>query len=119
MLTLGPIPVLTGAATLDHTFAMLASLFSRRMVPWLAVCVLLLFLFPLVHGPFQATHGPNTTFRARRALLALRLTIIQGGMSLFARFHGVTKALIRRSDFLLESHEALCRYTFAPLIMRC
>jgi hypothetical protein len=111
-------PVLTRAATLDHTFAMLASLFSRRMVLWLAVCVLLLFLFPLVHGPFQATHGPNTAFRARRALLALILSIMQGGMSLLARFHGVTKALIHRSDFLLESHEALCRFTFDSL-MRC
>jgi hypothetical protein len=94
---------------------MLASLVSRWMVPWLAVCVLLLFLFPLVNGPFQATHGPNTAFRARRALLALILSVMQGGMSLYA----LTKALIRRSDFLLESNGALCRCTFDHLIMRC
>lgn len=98
---------------------MLASLFSRWMVPWLAVCVLLLFLFPLVHGPFQATHGPNTAFRARRALLALILFIVQCGMILFARFHGVTKTLTRHGDFLLESQAATCRYSFDSLIMRC
>lgn len=41
------------------------------LVSCAAVCVLLLFLFPLVHGPFSATHGPITTFRGRKALLAL------------------------------------------------
>ncbi len=98
---------------------MLASLFSRRMVPWLAVCVLLLFLFPLVHGPFQATHGPNTAFRARRAVLALILSIIQCGMSVCARLDGLANALICRSDFPIESGDGVCRYMFDSLIMRC
>jgi len=98
---------------------MLASLFSRRMVPWLAVCVLLLFLFPLVHGPFQATHGPNTAFRARRAVLALILSIIQCGMSVCARLDGPANALMCRSDFPLAFRHGLCRYTFDSLIMRC
>ena len=39
------------------------------------VCVLLLFFFPLAHGSFQATHGPTTAFRARRACLAVLLLI--------------------------------------------
>jgi hypothetical protein len=37
----------------------------------IALCVLLIFLFPLVQGPFQATHGPTTEFRASRAALAV------------------------------------------------
>ncbi len=36
-----------------------------------AVCVLALFFFPLAFGPFQATHGPTTAFRARQNALAI------------------------------------------------
>jgi hypothetical protein len=45
-----------------------------------AICVLLLFLFPLVNGSFQATHGPTTAFRARRAFLVLIFSIIHAAM---------------------------------------
>jgi hypothetical protein len=98
---------------------MLASLVSRWMVPWLAVCVLLLFFFPLVHGPFQATHGPNTTFRARRALLVVILSIIQGGMSVFAKFHGPANSLNHRINLPLDFGGGPGGNTFGPLIMRC
>jgi len=43
----------------------------RLLVSCAALCVLLLFFFPLVHGPFSATHGPLTAFRGRKALLVL------------------------------------------------
>jgi hypothetical protein len=56
------------------------------------VCVLLLFLFPVVQGPFQATHGPNTAFRARRALIILVLSIIHGGMSVFGKLSASASA---------------------------
>jgi hypothetical protein len=63
-------------ATLDHTLPMLESLHGRWMVFFIAVCVLLLFFFPLVQGPFQATHGPTTAFRALIAFLILIFSII-------------------------------------------
>ena len=50
---------------------MLASLFSRYLCIFAVVCVLALFFFPLAHGPFQATHGPTTALRARRAFLLI------------------------------------------------
>ena len=55
---------------------MLASLHGRWIVPLIALCVLLLFFFPLMQGPFQATHGPTTAFRARMAFLVLIFSII-------------------------------------------
>jgi hypothetical protein len=55
---------------------MLARLFGRFIGYCAAVCVLLLFLFPLVHGPFQATHGPTTAFRDRTAAIILTMSII-------------------------------------------
>ena len=59
--------------TLDHTLSMLASWIGCGTVLFIAVCVLLLFFFPLAQGPFQATNGPTTTFRARIVFLILIL----------------------------------------------
>jgi hypothetical protein len=40
-----------------------------------AVCVAVLFFFPLSFGTFQATHGPTTEFRSLRATVAIVLSI--------------------------------------------
>lgn len=55
------------------------------------VCVLLLFFFPLLQGPFQATHGPTTDFRAKQASLVLFLAMILAAHALFNRllFHAL------------------------------
>jgi hypothetical protein len=98
---------------------MFALLHSRWMVPWLAVCILLLFFFPLVHGPFQATHGPNTAFRSRRALLALMLLIIQTATIVFSKLWASVQLIME--GFTL-SFEFCCRGgqdTFDLSIMRC
>jgi hypothetical protein len=50
---------------------MFAPQFGRMVGCCVALCVLLIFFFPLVQGPFQATHGPTTEFRASRAALAV------------------------------------------------
>lgn len=48
----------------------------RFLVCCAGICVLLLFFFPLVHGPFSATHGPTTAFRGRKIFFALLLLIL-------------------------------------------
>ena len=40
------------------------------------ICVMSIFLFPVGSGPFSATHGPATAFRAKRAALLLSLTLL-------------------------------------------
>jgi TRAP-type C4-dicarboxylate transport system permease small subunit len=65
---------------------MLLSLFSRYMSIFAAICVLALFFFPLVQGPFQATHGPTTAFRSKRDLLGLLLSIAAAALQVFAVF---------------------------------
>jgi hypothetical protein len=50
---------------------MFAPQFGRMVGCCVALCVLLIFFFPLMQGPFQATHGPTTEFRASRAALAV------------------------------------------------
>jgi hypothetical protein len=64
---------------------MLARLFGRSIGYCAAVCVLLLFLFPLVHGPFQATHGPTTAFRDRTAAIIVTMSIITAAILGFGR----------------------------------
>jgi hypothetical protein len=85
------------SATLDHTLHMLTWMFRGLMVFCAAVCVLLLFFFPLVHGPFQATHGPTTALRWRKALLALLFLLFYAAKGLLSRPEAVTDALIEQA----------------------
>jgi hypothetical protein len=48
------------------------------------ICVLMIFLFPLMHGPYSVLHGPVTALRAARAAVHLRLAIVQGALSALA-----------------------------------
>jgi len=116
---LGRFHVLTRAATLNHTAAMLGSLVGRWMVSWVAVCVLLLFLFPLVQGPFQATHGPNTAFRARRALIILVLSIIRCGMSVFGKLSASARVLACGVAMLRKFAERLQPDPLDSMVLRC
>jgi hypothetical protein len=70
---------------------MLTYNWRRFLVCCAGVCVLLLFFFPLVHGPFSATHGPTTAFRGRKIFLALLLLIL-----------GCSKGLLSRLKIALE-----------------
>jgi len=76
--------LLTGPATLDHTFIMLRSVFGRCMGISAVVCVLLMFLFPLPYGNFQSTHGPVTALRCMRALLLLIFSIVSAALQILA-----------------------------------
>jgi hypothetical protein len=75
---------------------MLTWMFRRMMVLCAAVCVLLLFFFPLVHGPFQATHGPTTAFRWRKAFLTLLFLLFYAAKGLLSRPEVLAGAMIAR-----------------------
>jgi hypothetical protein len=40
------------------------------------ICVIVMFLFPAGAGPFSATHGPATAFRAKRVAFLSRLYLL-------------------------------------------
>ena len=48
------------------------------------ICVLMIFFFPLMHGPYSVLHGPVTALRAARAGVHLRLAIAQAALSSLA-----------------------------------
>jgi hypothetical protein len=95
---------------------MLASQFGRWIGSCAAVCVLLLFLFPLVHGPFQATHGPTTAFRARRAFVVLIISVMQACLGAFtgSSLFGIGGGLSERLRPSLRYPQPL-----DPFVMRC
>jgi len=93
-------------------------IFRRVVVSCAAVCVLLLFFFPLVHGPFQATHGPTTAFRGRKAFLTLLWMIVCAALGIMTRHRdvaGISSRTFRFSEF--GAHPFLISESSA--ILRC
>lgn len=49
-------------------------------------CVLSIFLFPCVQGPYSAVHGPVTALQAFRAAARLRIGILAAALKAFSSF---------------------------------
>ena len=81
---------------------MLTSLFGRCIGISAAVCVLLMFLFPLPQGNFQSTHGPTTALRSKRAFLVLVFTMIKAAISALLWPSILLVARTTRRPFALE-----------------
>ena len=45
------------------------------------LCVLMIFFFPLLQGPYSVVNGPATVFQAARAAARLRIVIMQGALN--------------------------------------
>src|ERR1700744_6102615 len=46
------------------------------------VCVVTIFLFPSIQGPYPVVHGPVSALSASRAAARLRISIVQGALAL-------------------------------------
>ncbi len=49
-------------------------------------CVLMIFFFPLMQGPYSVVHGPATALQAARSAARLRILIIQGALNSMGNF---------------------------------
>ncbi len=45
------------------------------------LCVLMIFLFPAIQGPYSVVHGPATAFQAARTAARLRAAILRSALS--------------------------------------
>ena len=45
------------------------------------LCILMIFLFPAMQGPYSVVHGPVTALLAARAAVRLRIAIVQGALN--------------------------------------
>ena len=67
------------------------------------LCVLTIFLFPAMEGPYCAVHGPVTALLSIRASATLRLRMLRSGLTaLRDRLHGAHPAQARFVPSLLS-----------------
>jgi len=50
------------------------------------LCVLMIFFFPLMQGPYSVVHGPATALQAARAAARLQIIIVQGALNSLGNF---------------------------------
>jgi len=49
------------------------------------LCVLTLFFFPALQGPYSAVNGPVTAFQSARAAAGVRIAMVQAGLKAVPR----------------------------------
>jgi hypothetical protein len=67
------------------------------------LCVLMIFFFPLMQGPYSVVNGPATVFQAARAAARLRIVIVQGALNALGSF--LISPLVILSWMLLSQAE--------------
>ena len=67
------------------------------------LCVLMIFFFPLMQGPYSVVHGPATALQAARAAARLRIVIVQGALNSLGSF--LISPLVILSWMLLSQAE--------------
>ena len=50
------------------------------------LCVLMIFFFPVMQGPYSVVHGPATALQAARAAARLRMAIEQSALNSLGNF---------------------------------
>jgi hypothetical protein len=68
-----------------------------------ALCVLMIFFFPVMQGPYSVVHGPATALQAARAAARLRIIIVQGALDSLGNF--LISPLVILSWMLLSQAE--------------
>ncbi len=67
------------------------------------LCVLMIFFFPVMQGPYSVVHGPATALQAALAAARLRIIIVQGALSSLGDF--LISPLVILSWMLLSQAE--------------
>jgi hypothetical protein len=83
------------------------------------LCVLMIFFFPVMQGPYSVVHGPVTALQAARAAARLRIIIVQGALNSLGNF--LISPLVTLSSWMLLS-QAEFRSVSVPeynTILRC
>ncbi len=61
--------------------SMISGHIGCELVILTVLCVLMIFFFPVMQGPYSAVHGPATALQAARAAARLRIIIVQGALN--------------------------------------
>ena len=60
---------------------MISSRIGCELAVLTVLCVLMIFFFPVMQGPYSVVHGPVTALQAARAAAHLRTAIVQGAFN--------------------------------------
>jgi hypothetical protein len=63
------------------------------------LCVLGIFFFPVINGPYSAVHGPVTALLSIRAAARLRTTIVRAGIAAIRGWLGRVGATLARMSW--------------------
>jgi len=95
---------------------------SRRMGCELAivavVCILGIFLFPAMSGPYPATHGPVTVLQSARSSAKLRLAILVAWLSAL-RTNWISSLVVRVWAAVWNTGLSSVILADASTILRC
>jgi hypothetical protein len=86
----------------NHT-SMISGRIGCELAVVTGLCVLMIFFFPLLQGPYSVVNGPATVFQAARAAARLRIIIMQGALSSLGNF--LISPLVILSWMLLSQAE--------------
>jgi hypothetical protein len=64
----------------NHT-SMISGRIGCELAVVTVLCVLMIFFFPLLQGPYPVVNGPATALQAARAAARLRIVIMQGALN--------------------------------------
>ena len=89
---------------------MYRSMSLRRIACGLAVlavvCVLTVFFFHAMEGPYSVVHGPVTALLSVRAATGLRMSILHAGLCAFLPWFGCALLLVQWSVSLVAEFHA-------------
>ena len=83
------------------------------------LCVLTVFFFHTIEGPYSAVNGPVTALLSARAALRVRMAIVQAGLGVFLFWSGCVLVPISLARLLATATYCPCYSTEGGDILRC
>ena len=83
------------------------------------LCVLTVFFFHAIQGPYSVVHGPVTALLSIRAATGLRLAIMHAGLNVLTMWVSFSLLLVSWAAAWIAECEADSRLGSGNLILRC
>jgi hypothetical protein len=97
---------------------MLSGRIGCELVVLAVFCVLSIFLFPAIQGPYPVVHGPATALLAARTALRLHRTIAQAALTSLAQYLFLSLTVLAWMPFSLSNSLFVASPQLEP-ILRC
>jgi hypothetical protein len=103
----------------DAGGAMTPSRIACGLAVLAVVCVLAVFFFPAMQGPYTVVHGPVTVMHAERAAAGLRMAVNRAGLKGVRRHVGAALVLLPCAAGRAAEFRSSALATGAGITLRC